>query len=375
MSNINKMSNHWEFAGHRIVWRVFTEGLWKNEDEKGNLLLDTSKRINDTERVIAIAQEETSKEPFDDETTIVLPQTETLNRICREIVRSFIEDTVDQKWLTREIVELTFCLTKPEDIEIVEMNFAGAVNIYLTGDQFNFPKKKDKRPKLYVNELIVKNWISNNEGVSKKLNLRLTKDQILEASLCAIGVHEWSHSIERALGILYRKTTKESGLISNDGDRSTAIYLSHSVVFEQAKKITRSVIEDLLDRHENNAFSMHTERFASGFDREATRFSLKKNKVHNKTVRTFIKTSEARGEKKLDEFKKLRKALGLNDYDLSTLFFDVREIMRDSNFDKDYVESLWDDLGYFVPYRREELEQMIALAYENIRAISGSVPE
>lgn len=121
--------------------------------------------------------------------------------------------------------------------------------------------------------------------------------------------------------------------------------------------MTKSAFENFQDYRDLNLFGMHLERFATGF--EIIGFeSLGSKNVQEKIL-------EQR-KLKLEEFKRLRQELNIIDFDLTYLAMDVKTVIKEAGLESDDIPSIWQDLGYLIPYSHEELKEMVELSHRRL---------
>ncbi|MCX6706328.1 MAG: hypothetical protein NTV24_04485 [Candidatus Woesebacteria bacterium] len=290
-------------TGLRILARVLDENLWHKNDEKGETLFDTKSRLTNKDRVLEIAKEEVHPESLV-EPDISLPLTEKLNEICEESVNLFIQEALGSGLLTRDVVDTTLLLTNPTDIEVGSVSFGGGINLDLRYHKMDFPGKDEERPHLIISPTIVKTRV---ERFSKILNelTPINSEQLVSISLGSVAVHEWSHSIEQALGIKYFHNIEKSPEYFKKDDFLYKSGLANSLIFN--------------------------------FSRE-----------------------------ELNEFLKLREGAGIADTDWSMFALDVKSILKEANFDNSFIPSLLHDLGYTSPYSKGELEELLRLSWAEI---------
>lgn len=334
-------------VGYRILARVVAENLWRIKNNEGGKIFETYERVVNKEKVVQIAREEIEK--LAPQTKFQIPDYENLNKIAQQSVEDFIEYCQKVGLLNGDIINLTNKLTKTSDIQVAEMSFSGGLNIDLRYNKNVFPVEGEKRPQLLINELIIQGRMSR----FTKLIENLDESKLLEISLGSVAIHEWSHSIENAIALQFTEIGRSSAYYDEKEDYFKVINKSHDLIFEYAKGIVHPVVENFQDYRNSNELGMHIERFATGFEMigfDFMGFIDLKNKIIEQK------------RNKLDEFKKLRQELEIPDFDLTYLAMDVKTVIKEAGVESNDIPSIWQDLGYLVPYTQNELKIMISKA-------------
>ncbi|MDP2649350.1 MAG: hypothetical protein Q8P10_00745 [bacterium] len=347
-----------EFRGYRVMARVCKENLWHCRKEDGFYEWEEGKRVPDQEKILQIAKDEGIGEHKKSEE--VLRPFEEMAEKPKDLVNLFISQAQKEGWLSKEATELTFKLTRPEDIQFTQEG-KGGLNFDQRYDNTEFPKNDEEKPSVTISDEAVKSRVELYSAYSKELGIELSQEQLVDLGVMVVATHEWSHSIEKALVTQYAQTCKSLPDFDEKEDGWPLTGLSSGVLYRQAKEISMPVLSNLEER---DVGSMDTERFATGFEMEATRIYLEQQGLPTETAQSMVdKMRKERGER-LKDFSQMRDSLGKTDLELLTLTCDLRDVLKKGKLDEFYIPALWSTIGYFGGYNREQLKVSIDKALE-----------
>lgn len=346
------------FPGYRFAAEVAREKLWRNKDEKGNVLVNQKDRIVDEERIVEIAKKELPESNED----VALPEHEILQQEAIKGVHEYISNAIKIGMLSPEVIALTNRMNLPEDIRIIGEGDRG-INIDRRYDSSQFPED-GHRPDIILTPSIIKNRVEHYAHISSELNLGLSMEQIRRVAIGAVAVHEWSHSLERALKTDYEGKIRRLGEYDPKKDLLTASGLAQKIVFREAADITLSPVAGLEER---NVGFAHTEQFATGFELDATRVALEHTGISVENANLFVEKLESARAKRLVEFRKLYQNLGMSNREMESFFFDMAAVLKRNQIDISYIPDLWKGLGYLQGYNTAALEVMVKRAYERLQ--------
>ncbi len=358
-----------DFAGYRILAKIRQEGLWQSRDENGRYIYDADKRITDTGRLLEIARgeietrEHTRQAPreFD------LPPLETLKTTTQKKIEQFIAVAKAEGIVSDNVVALTDRLTRPSDVRVVDEG-TGGLNFDSRWDSGKFPEDHEPHPEVTLSTSIIKNRMENYANTARELGINFTEEQLMNAAISAVAVHEWSHSLERSLETQYLTIARNLPEYDDKQDYWQTMGLASHVIYRGAEMVT----EPLLDNAKSqDAEIMHRERFATSFEFEATRVSLEATGVSKEDAGRFVSELHRGINERLEDFKGLRDSLQMSDLDLGSFMIDTRIALRDGGIDGGYVPGSLKEIGYLSTYNRPQLSSMIRHAEADVSDIQG----
>ena len=358
-----------DFAGYRILARIQQEGLWQSRDENGRYIYDADKRITDTGRLLEIARgeieirERTRQTPreFD------LPPLETLKTTTQKNIEQFIAVAKAEGIVSDSVVALTDRLTRPSDVRGVDEG-TGGLNFDSRWDSGKFPEDHEPHPEVILSTSIIKNRMDNYANAAKELGINLTQEQLMNAAISAVAVHEWSHSLERSLETQYLTIARNLPEYDDKQDYWQTMGLASNVIYRGAEMVT----EPLLDNTKpQDAEIMHTERFATSFEFEATRVSLEATGVSKEDAGRFVSELHRGRNERLEDFKGLRDSLQMSNLDLGSFMIDTWIALRDGGIDGGYIPGSFKEIGYLGAYNKPQLASMIRHAETDVSDVQG----
>ncbi len=358
-----------DFAGYRILARIIEEGLWQCRDKNNRYIYDADKRITNNGRLLEIAKGEiearTNTRPPPQE--FDLPPLETLKATTQKNIEQFISEAKAEDIVSDSVIALTDRLTRPSDIRVVDEGHGG-LNFDSRWDSGKFPEEHEPRPEVTLSTSIIRNRMDNYSNAAKELGINLTQEQLMNAAISAVAVHEWSHSLERALETQYLTIARNLPEYDDKQDYWQTIGLASNVIYRGAEKIAVPMLAHTKPQY---AEIMHIERFATGFEFEATRISLVATGVSIEDAERFVaKLSRTRNER-LEDFKSLRASLQMSDLNLESFMNDTRIALRQAGLNQSYIPGSLEEIGYLDGYSRPQLASMIRHAQAEVSDVQG----
>lgn len=337
-------------SANRIVARVIKEGLWQE-------------KITNPLRLAKIAEEERFKRPVDfDKKEISLDDTKSIEASARALFTDGVQNLVDEGIITPKMQSLTERLVQPEDISIPDGGEGGVNFVSLDTDDTVFPDSHEKKHKILLSKNIINNKYNILKDAAQKTGVSLPPESILKLAIGSAVLHEWSHSLERAIGIDYYQKLTHDSYYNDAEDGWKALSSRHNVVWYEAKKVSASAIDIKNPKMEAE---IHRERFATGFEFENTREMLLKEGVPSHTAEQMVGSILSSRLEKLDEFKRIRASSNFSDNTLHVMLTDINSAAKEQGLGN-VVTTPWSGFGYDAPYSKNELTEMLSQAFEKL---------
>src|SRR5579884_1749852 len=160
------------FRGYKLLDEVKRQNLWRNKDDKGNLLYNDTDRVVDPAKIIETATAlQIPKADAEQAARVELPPLNELEQMSQQALRACIHQAIQEGVLTADQVNLAYRMTRPQDVKIIsrdDLGFTGGLNLDTRYDNSLFPDEGGDHLTVTVSDTVVKNRINHYRELAEK---------------------------------------------------------------------------------------------------------------------------------------------------------------------------------------------------------------